>query len=296
MAKTNGHIPIYGLENFGSSASAGREFQVEPFDANRHFSVEYPHRHDFYEVLYLSGGSGFHIIDSNRYKIEPPCIFFMTPGQTHKLELSHDIQGYIFLFSANFYLLSDSNKNKLLGFPFFHSISRQNPPLQLLHESDIFFIKSLFARGCAEVKSPGCSSEIIRSLLDLILLTCHKLYPQEANDLAQSKGHFLVKRFMLLIEENYQGNLKVNDYANRLAITPNHLTQVIKQITGKTTIDILHERNILEIKRLLLYTNLTVTEIATRMNFVDQSYFTKYFRKATGQTPMEFRQAPAKNK
>ena len=293
MVKPN-NIPIYSLDRFSSSDKQGKGFQVEVFDANRHFSVEYPHRHDFYEVLYLSGGSGYHIIDSNKYKIEPPCVFFMTPGQTHKLELSHDIDGYIFLFSPDFYLLNQSNKNKLLGFPFFHSVNRQNPPLYLANTNDNLFLKNLFERGCIEVKNDNDNQEIIRSLLDLILLTCNRLYPNENGVLLNNKGHILVKKFLQLIEENYQKNLKVNDYADILAITANHLTQLVKQITGKTTIEILQEKNILEIKRLLLYTNLSVTQIATQMNFVDQSYFTKYFKKCTGQTPLDFRKDMAK--
>lgn len=305
MAKFINSIPIYGLDNFSLSDKPHTGFQVEVFDANRHFMVEYPHRHDFYEVLYLSGGSGYHIIDSNKYKIEPPCIFFMTPGQTHKLELSQDIDGYIFLFAPDFYLLHQSNKNRLLSFPFFHAVTGQNPPLYLSNADDDSFVKNLFIRGCAIIKNKTennvgepnekninkdtLSEEIIRSLLDMILLTCKQLYPKEYSVLPNNKGHILVKKFMLLIEENYQKNLKVNDYADRLAITANHLTQIIKQITGKTTIEILQEKNILEIKRLLLYTNLTITEIALLMNYTDQSYFTKYFKKCTGQTPLYYR-------
>jgi AraC-like DNA-binding protein len=289
MSKFKNNIPIYGLEKFSSSNQPSKDFQVEVFDANRHFMVEYPHRHDFYEVLYLSGGSGYHIIDSNKYKIEPPCIFFMTPGQTHKLELSQDIDGYIFLFAPDFYLINQSNKNKLLSFPFFHSVTRQNPPLYIANNEDNAFLKNLFVRGCHHVKNNSDTEEIIRSLLDLILLTCTQLYPKEYKVLPNTKGHILVKKFMLLIEENYQLNLKVNDYASKLSITANHLTQLVKQITGKTTNEILQEKNILEIKRLLLYTNLTVTEIAEQMNFADQSYFTKYFKKCTGITPHQYR-------
>jgi AraC family transcriptional regulator, transcriptional activator of pobA len=289
LTKTSNNIPIYGLDNFSSPSSPHKGFQVEVFDARRHFEVQYPHRHDFYEVLYLSGGSGFHIIDSNKYKIEPPCIFFMTPGQTHKLELSQDIDGYIFLFTSDFYLLNQSNKNKLLGFPFFHSVTRENPPLAITQAEDNAFIKNLFVRGCNTVKAGNPSEEIIRSLLDMILQTCNQLYPKEYKVLPNNKGHITVKKLMLLIEENYHLNLKVNEYAEMLSITPNHLTQLVKQIAGKTTNEILQEKNILEIKRLLLYTNLTITEIAEQMNFADQSYFTKYYKKCTGQTPLQYR-------
>ena len=93
--KSSQSIPVYSLQNF-SKEQLNRQFQVEEFDANRHFAVEYPHRHDFFEILFLSNGSGKHIIDSNVYEVHPPCVFFLSPGQAHKIMLSEDIDGYIF--------------------------------------------------------------------------------------------------------------------------------------------------------------------------------------------------------
>ena len=122
IAKQN--IPTYGLTSFSHPEFAGRQFQVEVFDANRHFKVSYPHRHDFFEVLYLKKGSGIHVIDSAEYKIEPPCIFFMSPGQAHKLELSKDVEGYIYIFADDYYLYDKNNHNRLLEFPFFFTINQ----------------------------------------------------------------------------------------------------------------------------------------------------------------------------
>ena len=65
MGTQKNHIPVYSLDKFNVAEEQSSQYQVEVFDANRHFSVSYPHKHDFYEVLYLSEGSGFHIIDSN---------------------------------------------------------------------------------------------------------------------------------------------------------------------------------------------------------------------------------------
>jgi len=107
-------IPVYSLHNFSSPERKSQQFQVEVFDAKRHFSVKYPHRHDFFEVLYLLKGSGYHVIDNNKYEIKPPCVFFMSPGQAHKLEFSHDIEGFIFIFTADFYLLNRSDQNSLI--------------------------------------------------------------------------------------------------------------------------------------------------------------------------------------
>lgn len=289
------NIPVYSLDKFRDTNKRSLLFQVEVFDANRHFKVSYPHRHDFYEVLYLINGSGNHIIDNESYQIKPPCIFFMSPGQAHKLELSHDIEGYIFLFTSEFYLLQNTNKNRLLEFPFFFSVEQNNPPLYLKEQENIDFLKTLFIKGCKEIeKTNNCSDEIVRSLLDLILLTCDQLYPAHLRSLHSTKGHILVKKFLYLIEENYQNNLRVNDYANMLAITPNHLTQLVKQVTRKTSIELMQEKLIVEVKRLLIHTNMTITEIAELMNFPDQSYFSKYFKKISGCSPIQYRKKSMK--
>src|ERR1035437_4794451 len=148
--KTN--IPVHKLDKFHSDKDRSNLYQVEVFDANRHFAVQYPHRHDFYEVLFLTKGSGYHIIDENQYEIHPPCIFFLSPGQAHSLSLSTDIDGFIFLFTSEFYLLNQKNKSRLLEFPFFFSTERNNPPLLLQNEHDVAFLCQLFIRACKDAQ------------------------------------------------------------------------------------------------------------------------------------------------
>ena len=283
-------IPVYSLDNFSSPERKSQQFQVEVFDANRHFSVKYPHRHDFFEVLYLLKGSGYHVIDANKYEIQPPCIFFMSPGQAHKLELSNDIEGYIFIFTADFYLLNRSNQNSLIEFPFFYSIHQDNPPLLLENERDIRFLETLFRQSIDEIGEPGnFTIELLRSLLDLILTTCTARYQDSDNLSKRRKGQILVKRFFHLVEENNQKNLSLNEYAEMVGITANHLTQTVKEMTGKTSSQIIKAKQLLEIKRLLVHTNLNVSEIANQLNFEDQSYFTKFFKRETGITPLQYR-------
>lgn len=282
-------IPVYSLRSFSSRERESQLFQVEVFDANRHFAVKYPHRHDFFEVLYLARGSGFHVIDGNKYEIQPPCVFFMSPGQAHKIEFSHDIEGFIFIFTPEFYLIDYNNPNRLIEFPFFFTIRQDNPPLLLENDSDVVFLENLFKKGVAELaKGEKYSVNLMHSILDIILNTCASLYKTDEN-LLSGKGHLLVKKFFQLVEENYEKNLSVAQYADRMAITPNHLTQTITQLTGKTSSQIVKAKQILEIKRLLVHTNLSITEIATRLNFPDQSYFAKFFKRETGLSPLQYR-------
>ena len=283
-------LPVYSLHNFSSPERKSQQFQVEVFDAKRHFSVKYPHRHDFFEVLYLQKGSGYHVIDGNKYEIKPPCVFFMSLGQAHKLEISQDIEGYIFIFTADFYLLNRSNQNSLIEFPFFYTIHQDNPPLLLHNGKDISFLETLFRQSIAEIDLSGDHIlDMLRSILDLILTTCAARYPVNENLLNKGKGQILVKKFFHLIEENNQKNLSLSDYANIIGVTANHLTQTVKALTGKTSLQIIKAKRLLEIKRLLVHTNLNISEIANQLNFEDQSYFSKFFKRETGLTPLQYR-------
>ncbi len=290
MKQSAEQIPVYSLPDFSSPERKSQQFQVELFDANRHFSVKYPHRHDFFEVLYLQKGSGYHVIDANKYEIRPPCVFFMSPGQAHKLELSNDIEGFIFIFTSDFYLLNRSNQNSLIEFPFFYTIHQDNPPLLLENENDNRFLEILFRQSIDEKNKNGdFTIELLRSILDLILTTCAARYPMHENLVNKGKGQILVKRFFHLVEENNQKNLSLSDYAGLIGITANHLTQTVKLMTGKTSSQIIKAKQLLEIKRLLVHTNLNVSEIASQLNFEDQSYFTKFFKRETGFTPLQYR-------
>jgi AraC-like DNA-binding protein/quercetin dioxygenase-like cupin family protein len=295
MSSKAEQLPVYSLHNFSSPERESQQFQVEVFDAKRHFSVKYPHRHDFFEVLYLMKGSGFHVIDSNKYEIKPPCIFFMSPGQAHKIEFSTDIEGFIFIFTADFYLANRSNQNSLIEFPFFYNLHQDNPPLQLQEQGDVRFLEQLFLRSISELENNRSNLlDSLRSLLDLILTTCTSRYKTEENLETKGKGYLLVKRFYQLVEESNYRNLSLKEYAAQLAVTPNHLTQTVKHYTGKTSSQIVKAKQVMEIKRLLVHTNLNVSEIAQQFNFEDQSYFTKFFKRESGFSPLQYRSEMAR--
>lgn len=289
-------IPTYKLHSFSSPEKRSGQFQVEIFDANRHFQVEYPHRHDFFELLFIEKGSGIHTIDGNSYNIEPPCLFFLSPGQAHKLEISDDIEGYIYIFTSDFYLINRINQNRLIEFPFFFDINQNNPPLLFDSSEGSRFIKLMFQEAVKRVGAPDESTiDMLRVLLDAILVECASLYPTDVSVANSGKGAVLVKRLFNLIEENYLKNYSINEYAAILNVTPGHLTQTVKLLTGKRTSEVLRSKQILEAKRLLIYSELSITEISDSLNFADQSYFSKFFKKEVGVVPSVFRDKSMKS-
>lgn len=286
MAK---NIPVYSLDQFKKDTVRQRPYQVEVFNKDRSFQVEYPHRHDnFYEILFLTQGSGHYTIDFKKYPILANHVYFVSPGQVHTIEYSPDILGFIFLFTGEFYMLEKTDKNKLFQFPFFHGLTYENPPFQIPNPEEL---ETIFNLLCRELKSDSeTNAEIALSALDLILNICKKNYPFKEEEKYTGKGRLLVKQFKQLVEENYRNQHLVREYANTLNVTPNHLNETVKQLTGITAKELIKERQIIEIKRLLSHTELNINEIALAMNFEDQSYFSRFFRKNTGISPNTFRE------
>ena len=284
-------IPVYSIDKFNLKSEKTIQFQVELFDIHRNFKVTYPHRHDdFYEVLFLTQGEGIHTIDFQNYTIRPYTIFFLSPGQIHELSLSDDVQGYIFLFTSSFYHFNKTEPYKLFELPFFYNLAQETPPLYLENEVERQIFIDYFKKAIIENQQKLTDNEeVIRALLDLILIQSKRIYPVSTMDEYAHKGRILVKRFKQLIEEKCQENLSVKQYADLLSITANHLSETVKNVTGRTSTDLINDRIILEIKRLLTHTDMGVSEIAYHLNFADQSYFSKYFKKLTGQTPLSFR-------
>lgn len=290
MKKGPQHIPVYSIDTFSKKTNAETLYNVEIFNKDRDFKVAYPHRHDdFYEILFVTHGTGTYTIDLQEYRIKPNTVFFLSPGQIHEIEFSNDINGYIFLFSSAFYLSNKSDPYKLFEFPFFYSLKYNNPPLYLETEAAIDELISLFKKTLIEVNTNAIDSkEATHALLDLILIHCKRLYPQP-DGMQLKKGHILIKRFKQLIEEKCTENIGVKEYADALQVTANHLSETVKEYTGRTPTDFINDRMVLEIKRLLTHTQYTVQEIAFQLNFADQSYFSKYFKKITGESPSDFR-------
>ena len=297
MPHSIANIPVYSIDKFNSNAEKGIEYKIEIFDSTRDFKVTYPHRHDdFYELLFVTKGTGIHTIDFQQYTIQADAVFFLSPGQIHELSLSEDVQAYLFLFTSSFYHFNKTNPYKLFELPFFYTLGKETPPLYLTSPAEIQSLTTLFQNAVFENNHllPD-RDEAVRALLDLILIQCKRCYPPQNQEGTWSKSRLLVKRFKQLIEEKCQENLAVKAYAALLGVSANHLSETVKIMTGRTSTDLINDRMVMEIKRMLTHTDLSISEIAFRLNFADQSYFSKYFKKLCQQSPLAFKNKVSEN-
>jgi AraC-like DNA-binding protein/quercetin dioxygenase-like cupin family protein len=282
-------LPVFHIDDFEQTAKHHADVYVQVFREHvaQYQFIQTPHRHDFYLLAIFTKGQGTHTIDFVDYPIEPGSVFFMSPAQIHTWTYTEDADGYLIFFNPAFYLV-DFPARKLFDFPLFHSLG--TPPVEYLPASDASGIKELFVRVYEEAQGNGYRREdIIRSYLNILLvkLSGYRLasHPSTLSPHAQSQ----IRQLELLVEKYYVEHKTVRDYADMMALSEKQLYTICQTALGKPLQKIIQERLLLEAKRLLVHTDLSVAQVADRLNFLDHSYFNRFFRKEASVTPEQFR-------
>jgi AraC-like DNA-binding protein len=260
-------------------SETGKPIRIAPF--REKIGKTEPHKHNnYFEIIYLSEGSGTHSIDYNKYRIQPPVIFFMRKEQVHHWELLTMPKGHVLILKKTFIDKSLDNELKIL--------LTKVSGLSSLQVKDTGTIELLFQlltteNNMASENSFAVVEGLLKALLAKVLEVAKPLVNQSKikTDLFQS--------FRELLGQNTEVKNNVAHYAALLHTTPQNLNAACRKAVDQTATGILAEHIIAEAKRLLLYTGNTVSEIAFAIEFNDPSHFVKYFKRYTGHTPQAFR-------
>ncbi len=262
------------------------------FDAAPSFArATYPHRHNFYEILYVTGGIGTHFIDFHAFPIEPNTFYFISPGQVHYWETIVPIEGEILAFTDEFLSLAPADYMILSELSFFHSVL--GSPTLKLNEMDRLQITSLLGAIIREFKAYELrAASVLRAYLHILLVQLQRICAiQERNSTKErdAAAQKLTRRFKQLVDAQFVANQSVQSYAEQLNVSVNHLNKMVKAATDRTPGQLLRQATVLEAKRLFQHTNLSAAEVAYRLSFDDPSYFGRFFKREVGVTPGKFR-------
>lgn len=253
-----------------------------------------PHRHTFFELLVFTQALGDHEIDFHHYNVENNSVHFVSPGQIHRLNLKKN-KGYVVCFTEDFISL-ESKKRFTERFPFYQDSVE---PVMRLDKTLAAHISELVIAMQSELRSgkPG-STDICRSYLNIVLLKLSSAFQElsrshKTNSIEKNQKVILFKR---RIDEEYLSHKTVSDYAEELNVSPNHLNALCRKQEGKTATQLIQERLLLESKRLLYATDMHIKEISFYLQFEDVPYFSRFFKKQTGLTPVAYRQQFQKNR
>jgi AraC-like DNA-binding protein len=293
MAKEK--IPVYNISNLTARPWDPGDFMIEqfgPYLGRQSPHLHNAHRHVFYHLVCFTGGNGSHTIDFTKFPVEEGQIYFMTPGQVHSWSFDVHPDGYVINFSENFlrhFLLSPTYLDR---FTFFSgdsedSVVRMVSPIKE-RVYEILESMLVFYRDHAEK-----NADLLRTQLVQLFLTVQMGIEtaRPANTPAVSQKQQLLVSWKKLIEQHFKTLRRPSEYAGLLFITPNHLNALCQELLGRSAGEVIRYRVLLEAKRLLTNADMTATEIAYELNFQDNSYFNRFFKKYEGVTPDEFRRA-----
>jgi AraC family transcriptional activator of pobA len=278
-------MPVYAIEDFNVHKEHETEFYVNRLrdHIKTHVFTRLPHKHDFYLVMLITSGSGWHEIDFKRYRVKPGRIFLMQPGQMHYWKLSNDTDGYVFFHTRSFYDEAYT-LNSVHDFPFFKSFY-SNPCMQLKNsEEPLQLMEEMMKEHRMTLPY---KMQRLHSLINLVYTGLTRMYAtDERTGNRRYFEHF--RKFERLLEKNFRENKLPGFYAEKMNMTEKHLNRIVRECTGKTSTAFIAERVILEAKRLLMHSMHNVSEAGYELGFSDNSYFVRFFKAHTGSTPLTF--------
>lgn len=285
----NPAIPRYSLKE---SSRTGKEiFEIvtctgEPVE-KRKVNFLVPHRKDYYSFIYVRNGSSTHWVDMTPYTLRPNTFYFSLPQQVQVKEKSLPLEGLILSFTDEFLNLDESRY--LFSLPVITNPA--NGHELMLSEADGAFIADIMGKMQAEYNlDQSWQNQMLLSYLRILLTYLSRLYTEQFLKQSQKEARKLVQRFKDHVNKRYMELHLVADYAALMHLSPGYLNEVIKEQTGKTAINHIHDRILLEAKRKLFHSELSVKEIAWQLGFEDAAYFNRFFKRLCDQTPIVFRQ------
>jgi AraC family transcriptional activator of pobA len=289
MTKTE-KIPSYKITDIKKKKPFAADFEFYRFE---YFVTDidhltHPHRHDHFALFFVTAGQGAHLIDFEEYELRTGRVFLIAPGQVHAWRRFKGVKGFVLLFTKEFFTLTLQYK-ELRAYLFFNNIYKH--AYLDIDKTTVAHLKNLLANIENEyLHSRTYSQNIIRSYINIILFELTAIYERS---IPRSVGRNIIddklREFEKLIEKHFKKYHLVAEYAEILHITPNYLNALSTRGKGKPAGEVIRDRIILEAKRMLTHSDRSITQIAYDLGFEDNSYFGRFFRKYSEQTPAAFR-------
>ncbi|MDE6228087.1 MAG: helix-turn-helix domain-containing protein [Muribaculaceae bacterium] len=266
--------------------------EVIVFDESLSFdkSDNFPVRIDALVIALCTQGTGKLGIDLREYNVEVNSLIVIQPkNYIYLSKFSNDFRCTVLACSHNVIENVLPKLTDILPLLIHH----RTEPVTLLSGSeakDILcyqdFLRSILRNG----NTPFIKQKVL-CLLQAALYEMMEINKRNTvtEDTPRSRKEEIMARFILAVSEDFRENRLVSYYAHKLFITPKHLSSVVKEISGRTAGDWIENYVVMEAKVLLKTTDLTIQEIAVKLNFANQSFFGKYFKHHTGYSPTIYR-------
>lgn len=240
-----------------------------------------------YSVFYIKEGKGSYQIDFKSYSFDGNVLFFLSPGQVFSVETEKIKQAYKMSFARDFYCIQTHDKEVSCNGVLFNNVYETpfvSPDLGELSKLDnlIYELTEEFKLG------ETAQYDMLQSYLKQFIILSVRI-KKGAQTMVTEQSTPLFKNFSTLVEVHYKKQHAIAFYADRLGVSPKSLSKHFQRVGLLKPSEYVKNRIILEAKRKLLYADSSIKNIAYELGFNDPAYFTRFFTKASGQSPKKYK-------
>ncbi|QJQ97904.1 helix-turn-helix domain-containing protein [Halomonas sp. PGE1] len=249
-----------------------------------------PHRHaDLVHLLHISRGRVDLELEGSLHPLEGPLVIVVPSMSIHGFRFSPDVDGHIITLArplVEHLAETASSAGTLLQHAGFHALRDPDSKRR---------IATLVAQIDEEYRQPAPGrARLLEALIQALVVELARLQVAagqslKASDHHHDRGHQHLENYQALIEAQFRRQPSVEQFAAQLGMSSAHLNSLCRRLADRSALQLLHERLLLEAKRQLTYTNMTISQIADSLGFSEPAYFTRFFKRNTGFSPRDFR-------
>lgn len=254
----------------------------------KYINTNNSHCLSYFDITLITNGKGLFFLEGEKYILEKGLVIFSLPGQIRKWNFNKVPEGYVLIFEKSFLASFFSDPMFIDRLSYFNR-DLKNYSLTL-NETGLVHIVDIFKNIESEIRNfKNNDDHILRALLYQALIWLNRKFNCSKLPHYHTKTNRHIRKLVDLVSEKFKQEHSVSFYANELNICTGHLNDLSKSILGASTKKYISERIITEAKKLLILSDLPVSEIALKLGFIDTSYFIRRFKSETGKTPYSFR-------
>lgn len=283
-------IPVFKLYGEGQDWATPDLLHCETIPKRsrvHHWEIQ-AHRHaDLYQLLYLHKGVARIEIEGQSVTLSQPGLQVVPPLCVHGFRFSENVDGSVLT-------LAQPLVTQLQAQPGVSSAVLRNAATYPAGR-DRAYLSRLFSTLQHEYQGDRPGRDLLmHSLVNVLGVWVARQFSQRRSaDQAPERGREYFDRFSALVERHYLEHRSIEQLAHGTGISVAHLNAVCRELAGQTALQVVHQRVLLEAKRNLIYTTMTVSQLAERLGFADPAYFSRFFRRLAGVSPKAFRQFAA---
>lgn len=274
-------FPIIDIHHFLNEKSVNKDVFLfsELYGPHR---IEKPHQHFFFLLVLFEKGVGEHVIDFQNYPVTDHQVHILFPNQVHSWNINASSKAY--------QLMIDKTHFEKISLHFRHSFAyyQQNPVISLSRNifADLLYEFKAIQK---ELADDNGLATLIQSRTSVIASILSKEVEKTILDETKNPYSSRLVQFQELIDTHFREEKNIAFYAEKLHISSSQLSKICRYYLSASPTELIHQRTVLEAKRLLKSTDLSIKEIAFKLGFADAPYFTNFFKKSTGMNPRDFR-------